>query len=186
MIEELLDTSSTGMEQGVVARLVLFWFLLLMRWSTLSDSAVGLDKGITCSVVAGLVIVAVTGPEAANEKHGLLAGSTHILSNFDEWLVVQHDGPLSENDDVAVDERLVSVFGEKTKEYNVAVKSGSERAIVGKHGHAWMVVGDVNKVEVAKLLVRCLLIEEVSVAVVKVAALNVVELLVMMFINGGR
>ncbi|GMI98647.1 hypothetical protein like AT3G07180 [Hibiscus trionum] len=72
-----------------------------------------------------------------------------------------------QNDDVAVDERLASVFGGKTKEYSVAVvKGGSERAVVGKHRHAWMVVGDGSEVEVA---------------VVKVA-----ELLVKVFINGGR
>ncbi|XP_039000913.1 GPI transamidase component PIG-S-like isoform X3 [Hibiscus syriacus] len=72
-----------------------------------------------------------------------------------------------QNDDVAVDERLVSVFGGKTKEYIVAVvKGGSERAVVGKHRHAWMVVGGGRKVEVA--------------------AVKVAELLVKLFINGGR
>ncbi|KAK5820139.1 GPI transamidase component PIG-S [Gossypium arboreum] len=72
-----------------------------------------------------------------------------------------------QNDDVAVDERLASVFGGKTKEYSVAVvKGGSERAVVGKYRHAWMVVGDGI---------------DVGMAAVKVA-----EVLVKVFINGGR
>ncbi|KAE8685319.1 cysteine-rich receptor-like protein kinase 10-like [Hibiscus syriacus] len=72
-----------------------------------------------------------------------------------------------QNDDVAVDERLASVFGGKNNGYSVVVvKGGSERAVVGKHRHAWMVVGDGSEVEVA--------------------ALKVAELLVKVFINGGR
>ncbi|KAK8674378.1 hypothetical protein V6N13_112670 [Hibiscus sabdariffa] len=74
-----------------------------------------------------------------------------------------------QNDDVAVDERLASVFGGKTKEYSVAVVKGgseSERAVVGKHRHAWLVVGDGSEVEVA--------------------AVKVAELLVKVFVNGGR
>lgn len=72
-----------------------------------------------------------------------------------------------QNDDVAVDERLVSVFGGKTKEYSVAVvKGGSERAVVGKYRHAWMVVDDGSDVEMA--------------------AVKVAEVFVKVFINGGR
>ncbi|KAK8506051.1 hypothetical protein V6N12_074110 [Hibiscus sabdariffa] len=65
-----------------------------------------------------------------------------------------------QNDDVAVDERLASVFGGKTKEYSVAVvKGGSERAVVGKHRHAWMVVDDGSEVEVAVVKVAELLVK---------------------------
>ncbi|PPD77669.1 hypothetical protein GOBAR_DD25406 [Gossypium barbadense] len=71
------------------------------------------------------------------------------------------------NDDVVVDERLASVFGGKNNEYSMAVVKGvSERAVVGKYRHAWMVVGDGSDVEMA---------------VVKVA-----EVLIKVFINGGR
>ncbi|KAE8730589.1 putative GTP-binding protein-plant [Hibiscus syriacus] len=72
-----------------------------------------------------------------------------------------------QNHDVSVDERLASVFGGKSKGYGVVVvKGGSERAVVGKHRHSWMVVGDGSEVEVA--------------------AVKVAELLVKVFINGGR
>ncbi|XP_022727532.1 GPI transamidase component PIG-S-like isoform X2 [Durio zibethinus] len=72
-----------------------------------------------------------------------------------------------QNDDVAIDERLVPVFGGKTNEYSVVVVKGeSERAVVGKNRRAWVVVGSGREVEIA---------------VVKVA-----EVLVKVFVNGGR
>ncbi|XWS36582.1 hypothetical protein CRYUN_Cryun20dG0096900 [Craigia yunnanensis] len=72
-----------------------------------------------------------------------------------------------QNDDVAIDERLVSVFGGKTKEYSVVVVKGDcERAIVGKYRRAWMVVGSGREVEIA--------------------AVKVAEVLVKVFVNGGR
>ncbi|KAE8685839.1 cysteine-rich receptor-like protein kinase 10-like [Hibiscus syriacus] len=85
---------------------------------------------------------------------------------------------IDSNDDVAVDKRLASVYGGETKGYSVVVVKGgkkkgisistskSERAVVGKHRHVWMVVGDGSEVEVA--------------------ALKVAELLVKVFIDGGR
>ncbi|KAK6238866.1 hypothetical protein QUC31_004335 [Theobroma cacao] len=70
-------------------------------------------------------------------------------------------------DDVAVDERLGSVFGRKIKEYSVVVVKGeNERAVVGKYRHAWMVVGGGMEVEMA--------------------AMKVAEVLVKVFVNGGR
>ncbi|XVE78108.1 hypothetical protein DITRI_Ditri13aG0117500 [Diplodiscus trichospermus] len=72
-----------------------------------------------------------------------------------------------QNDDVAIDERLVSVFGGKTKEYSVVVVKGeSERAVVGKYRQAWMVVGSGRELEIA--------------------AVKVAEVLVNVFVNGGR
>lgn len=70
---------------------------------------------------------------------------------------------------MAIDERLVSVFGAKTNEYSVVVVKGeseSERAVVGKYRRAWMVVGSGRAVEIA--------------------AMKVAEVLVKVFVNGGR
>ncbi|XP_022758702.1 GPI transamidase component PIG-S-like [Durio zibethinus] len=72
-----------------------------------------------------------------------------------------------QNDDVAVDEKLESVFSGKTKEYSVVVVKGeSEKAVVGKYRHAWMVVGGGWEMEIA--------------------AVKVAEVLVKVFVNGGR
>ncbi|XWS31262.1 hypothetical protein CRYUN_Cryun23aG0062400 [Craigia yunnanensis] len=71
-----------------------------------------------------------------------------------------------QNDDVAVDERLESVFGGKTKYSAVVVKGESERVVVGNYRDAWMVVGGGKEVEIA--------------------AVKVAEVLVKVFVNGGR
>ncbi|XWS47218.1 hypothetical protein CRYUN_Cryun14cG0134000 [Craigia yunnanensis] len=71
-----------------------------------------------------------------------------------------------QNDDVAIDERLVSVFGGKTEYSVVVVKGDNERAVVGNYRRAWMVVGSDREVEIA--------------------ALKVAEVLVKVFVNGGR
>ncbi|OMO86872.1 Phosphatidylinositol-glycan biosynthesis class S protein [Corchorus capsularis] len=69
-------------------------------------------------------------------------------------------------DDEAVDQKLESVFGAK-KEYTVVVVKGeNERAVVGKYRHAWMLVSAGDQVEMA--------------------AVKVAEVLVKVFVNGGR
>ncbi|OMO95846.1 Phosphatidylinositol-glycan biosynthesis class S protein [Corchorus olitorius] len=68
--------------------------------------------------------------------------------------------------DEAVDEELESVFGAKKQYTVVVVKGENERAVVGKYRHAWMLVSAGDEVEMA--------------------AVKVAEVLVKVFVNGGR
>ncbi|XVF32170.1 hypothetical protein REPUB_Repub17cG0058800 [Reevesia pubescens] len=101
-----------------------------------------------------------------SSSHCLRSPSTSPLSSLYQCgSITAFD--FDQNDDVAVDDRLGSVFGGKTKDYNVVVVKGeSERAVVGRYRHAWMVVGGGMEVEIA--------------------ALKVAEVLVKVFVNGGR